>query len=81
MVALRRACQKLKRPNLNDCSVYAICHPCPMCLAALIYAQPKAIYFAVSPEDKKSMELIEIQFCIKCVSHGMKENSPCFYIL
>jgi guanine deaminase len=44
--ALRQAARKLGRPHLSDCVVYASCEPCPMCLAASLWAQIPRIVFA-----------------------------------
>ncbi|HLT64084.1 MAG TPA: nucleoside deaminase [Pseudohongiella sp.] len=44
--ALRQAAQKLGRPHLDDCVVYASCEPCPMCLAASLWAHIPRIVFA-----------------------------------
>jgi tRNA(Arg) A34 adenosine deaminase TadA len=46
VVAIRDACGNLNTFQLNDCEVYTSCEPCPMCLGAIYWARPKAIYFA-----------------------------------
>jgi guanine deaminase len=49
--AIRAACQALGSFQLDGCDVYARCEPCPMCLGALYWARPRAVYFAASRED------------------------------
>jgi guanine deaminase len=46
--AIRAACEILGSFQLGDCDVYASCEPCPMCLGALYWARPRAVYFAAS---------------------------------
>ncbi|MEM7659230.1 MAG: nucleoside deaminase [Bacteroidota bacterium] len=51
VVAIREACQHLNSFQLTDCEVYASCEPCPMCLGAIYWARPKAVYFANRRQD------------------------------
>ncbi len=51
MVAIRRACERLGSPELTDCDVYTSSEPCPMCLGAIYWARPRAVYFATDKED------------------------------
>jgi tRNA(Arg) A34 adenosine deaminase TadA len=49
--AIRAACQRLGTFQLEGCDVYASCEPCPMCLGALYWARPRAIYYAAERGD------------------------------
>jgi guanine deaminase len=49
--AIRTACEILGSFQLTDCDVYASCEPCPMCLGALHWARPRAVYFAAGRAD------------------------------
>ncbi|HXE92064.1 MAG TPA: nucleoside deaminase [Terriglobales bacterium] len=51
IVALRRACKKLRSFQLIGCDIYASCEPCPMCLAALYWARPARIFYAGTRAD------------------------------
>ena len=51
IVAIREACKKLGTNDLSGCELYTSCFPCPMCLAASIWANIKVIYYANTKED------------------------------
>ena len=51
IVAIRDACKNLWTFQLDDCIIYTSSEPCPMCMAALYWARPKAIYFANTIQD------------------------------
>ena len=50
ILAIREACRKLGTEYLTGCTVYAIAHPCPMCLAALYYCAPDEVVFMATRE-------------------------------
>jgi guanine deaminase len=51
VVAIREACQNLNSFQLEDCTIYTSCEPCPMCLGAIYWARPKQMFFACNRED------------------------------
>jgi tRNA(Arg) A34 adenosine deaminase TadA len=51
VVAIRKACRKLKRFHLEDCVIYTSCEPCPMCLSAVYWARLARIYYAGTRQD------------------------------
>jgi guanine deaminase len=51
IVAIRRACSKLNTFQLDGCDIYCSCEPCPMCLGAIYWARPRAVYFAGERAD------------------------------
>lgn len=51
MVAIRDACKNMDTFQLEDCEIYTSCEPCPMCLAAIYWSRPKAVYYACTKED------------------------------
>jgi guanine deaminase len=44
--AIRAACKVLGSFQLDGCDIYASCEPCPMCLGAILWARPRAVYYA-----------------------------------
>ncbi|MFC4097383.1 nucleoside deaminase [Euzebyella saccharophila] len=56
VVVIREACKKLGSFQLTDCILYTSCEPCPMCLGAIYWARPKAVYFACTKEDAKAID-------------------------
>lgn len=56
MVAIRKACRKLKSFQLEDCTIYTSCEPCPMCLGAIYWARPKMVYFACTKKDAAKID-------------------------
>ena len=44
--AIREACRALETFQLEGCEIYSSSEPCPMCLGAIYWARPKAVYFA-----------------------------------
>ena len=51
IVAIREACRQLGTFQLSGCDFYTTCEPCPMCLGAIYWARPRAVYFANSQDD------------------------------
>lgn len=53
VTAIRNACKNLNAFQLDDCTIYSSCEPCPMCLGAIYWARPKKLVFAASKNDAK----------------------------
>jgi guanine deaminase len=51
ILAIRQACTKLGSEFLTGATVYAIAHPCPMCLGALYHSAPDEVVFLITRED------------------------------
>lgn len=51
VVAIRHACNHLHSFQLEGCTIYTTCEPCPMCLGAIYWARPARVVFAGTKED------------------------------
>lgn len=51
LLAIREACTRLGRTDLSDCTLYASGEPCPMCMGAIYWAKPGAVYYACSKAE------------------------------
>ena len=69
--AIREACRQLKRPHLTGAVIYSNFEPCPMCLAAIYWADIRSLIFS-----KGRKEAEEIGFMDKHLYHelSIKEN-------
>tara|TARA_B100000809_G_scaffold226875_1_gene238813 strand:- start:4852 stop:5328 length:477 start_codon:yes stop_codon:yes gene_type:complete len=56
VVAIRRACEKLKSFQLDNCIIYTSCEPCPMCLGAIYWARPKMVFYACDKIDAAKID-------------------------
>ena len=54
--AIRNACKNLDSFQLDDCIIYSSCEPCPMCLGAIYWARPKAVFFGASKLDAAAVD-------------------------
>lgn len=46
IVAIRKACKKIKDFELKNCILYSSCEPCPMCLGAIYWTRLKGLFYA-----------------------------------
>jgi len=51
IIAIREACSKLNSFQLDGCTIYTSCEPCPMCLGAIYWARPDKVFYACTRED------------------------------
>ena len=49
--AIRIACRKLGTFDLNGCTIYTSCEPCPMCLGAIYWAGISRIFYGNTRKD------------------------------
>ena len=51
ILAIEKACKKLKSWRLDDCDIYVTLEPCPMCAGAIMNARIKNVFYAVADFD------------------------------
>lgn len=54
IVAIRKASEKLGSFQLDGCTIYSSCEPCPMCLGAIYWARLDRVVFAATRQDAAS---------------------------
>lgn len=52
--AIRKAGEAIGDYNLEGCTIYASCEPCPMCLGAIYWAHISKIVYAADRSDAKN---------------------------
>ena len=56
VVVIRKACEKLNSFQLDDCTIYTSCEPCPMCLGAIYWSRPKKVFYACDKVDAAKID-------------------------
>jgi len=51
ILAIRQASLVLKSHELNDCTLYTSCEPCPMCLGAIYWSGIKKVVYSCDRAD------------------------------
>jgi guanine deaminase len=55
VLAIRIACEKLKRFSLHDCDIYSTCEPCPMCFSAIQWARIPNLFYGATRSDAEKI--------------------------
>lgn len=77
IIAIEKACKKLKSWRLDDCEIYVSLEPCPMCAGAIANARISKLYFAA--EEKTSQDgLLEKIISSARLNHKVEYGfTPC----
>jgi tRNA(Arg) A34 adenosine deaminase TadA len=54
ILAIREASSLLKTHDLNECTLYTSCEPCPMCLGAIYWSGIKKVVYSCDRSDAES---------------------------
>ena len=60
--AIRKAESKLETYDLSDCELYTTGEPCPMCLAAILWANIKKVYYGCRLSDSGEIGFRDAKF-------------------
>ena len=55
MMAIHKACKKLGTFDLRGCEIYTTGEPCPMCLAAILWANIDKVYYGCNIYDTEKI--------------------------
>lgn len=72
--AIRNACQNLKTFDLTGCELYATGYPCPMCMAAIIWANIKKVYYSADYTDAEKIGFRD-DYIFKFLKNGCKDTN------
>lgn len=61
IIAISKACKKLKTWHLDDCILYTTMEPCMMCTGAIIQSRIKKIYYSISNETFGELEKYKLK--------------------
>jgi guanine deaminase len=56
VVAIRDACRNIGTFQLEGCTIYTSCEPCPMCLGAIYWARPARLVYACTRKDAAAID-------------------------
>lgn len=60
IIAIKKACKKLKDFRLLDCDIYVTMEPCPMCAGAILNARIKNLYYGAKINKDEALGVKEI---------------------
>ncbi len=60
--AIRDACKNLNTFSLEGCQLYTTAQPCPMCLAAILWARIDRVYYGCNVEDTANIGFDDSKF-------------------
>ena len=69
VVAINKACKKLRSWRLNDCDIYVSLEPCLMCFGAILNARIKNLYYGAYDKSGSSISSNEDLFEKAILNH------------
>ena len=71
--AIRLACQKLNKHDLEGCKLYTTCYPCPMCMSAIIWSNIKKVYYSADYKDAEKIGFRD-DYIFNFIKNGCKDK-------
>ena len=62
MMAIHMACKKLNTFDLSGTEIYTTGEPCPMCLAAILWANISKVYYGCNIVDTETIGFRDLAF-------------------
>ena len=62
MMAIHKACKKLKTFDLTGCEIYTTGYPCPMCMSAIMWANIEKVYYGCDVVDTENIGFRDAKF-------------------
>lgn len=73
IIAIEKACKKIKSWHLNNCILYTTVEPCMMCTGAIIQSHISTVYFSTKNEKYGNLSKISTTKNIK-IYEGLFKN-------
>ena len=72
IIAIEKACKKLKTWHLEDCEIYITMEPCLMCVGAIIQSRISKVYYGVKNNKFGISNYFDIENRVKINNHYIK---------
>lgn len=74
IIAIKRACHKIKDWRLNKCSIYVTVEPCPMCMGAIKESRIREVICGIRNETYKNINIKLVKSFKINIKYGILED-------